>query len=83
MGAEPGSCSRRIRLYRIAFVQKALFVYLLQQVPEGFDITVVVSYIRVVHIHPIANPLGKGLPLLGIFHHLLAAGIVVFFYGNL
>ena len=83
MGAEPGSSSRRIRLYRIAFVQKALFVYLLQQVPEGFDITVVVSYIRVVHIHPIADSLGKGLPLLGIFHHLLAAGIVVFFYGNL
>ncbi len=79
---QPGSGGRRIGLDGVAFVQQPLVVNLFQQPPHGFYIAAVVSNIRVVHIHPVAHNAGEFLPLAGIFHHLLAAGGVVFFHRN-
>ena len=72
---------RRIRLYRIAFVQKAFFIYLLKQIPESLNIAVVVCDVRMFHIHPVPYLLRKRNPLPCIFHHLLAAGVIVFLDG--
>src|SRR5574344_382602 len=78
VGAEAGSGSRRIRLYGFALVEQPLAVYILEQPPQSFDVTVVIGDVRVVHIHPVADTLGKIPPFGSIFHHLLAAGAVVF-----
>ena len=51
--------------------------------PKSLNVLVVVSDIRIVHIHPITDSLSKCNPLLGIFHNLLTAGIVIFVYCNL
>ncbi len=64
----------------LAFVQITLFVDILQEIPEGLDVTVIVRDVRVVHIHPVTDALSERTPLGGVFHNLLAAGFVVFFY---
>ena len=76
------SGSRRIRLYGIPFIQQVLFIQLLQQPPKRFYISVVIGYIRIVHIHPITHFTGKVFPLLSIFHHLLTAGRVIIRHRN-
>ena len=81
--AEPRTIRRRIRLDGISLIEQTLVVNLLQQVPQGFDVAVVVSDVRVVHIHPVTHALGHIHPFGGIFHHLLAASGIVFFDRNL
>ena len=83
MRAQAGAVGRGIRLDGVALVQEPLVVDILQQVPEGLDVAVVVGDVRVVHVHPVADALGHDLPFLRIFHHLLAAGGVVLAHGNL
>ena len=83
MGAESGAVGRGIRLYGFALVEEAAVVDFAEQPPEGFDVAVVVGDVRVVHIHPVAHALGEVLPLGGVFHHLAAAGAVVFLDGDL
>ena len=77
---QPCPCGRRIRLDGITLIQKPLSVDIFQQIPQSFYIAVVISDIRIVHVHPVADLLGQGHPLPGVFHHFLAAGIVVFLY---
>ena len=55
---------------------------LLQQPPQRFDVTVVIGDVGILHIHPITHFVGKVFPLLGKFHHILAAGGIVFGNGN-
>ena len=81
MGTQARSIRGRIRLNGISLVKKALVVNLFEEVPEGFNVAVVVGDIRVVHIYPISYALGHVHPFLGVFHHLLAAGGVVLLYG--
>ena len=77
------SCSRRIRLDGISLVEKALVIELLEEPPEGFDITVVISDIRIIEIDPITHLAGQVGPLLRIFHDLLAASCIVVVHRNL
>ena len=83
MGAQAGAVGRRIRLDGVALVQESLVVDILQEVPQGLDVAVVVGDVRVFHVHPVADALGERLPLLRVLHHLLAAGGVVLADGDL
>ena len=80
MRAEAGAVCRRIRLNGVALVEQPFVVNFLQEIPQGFNVAVVVGDVRVCHIYPISYALGHVHPLFGIFHHLRAAGGVVFFY---
>ena len=83
VGTQARSRSGGIGLDGVSLVEISFLVYLLEQIPEGLDVSVVVGHIGVVHIHPIADALGQVDPLFGIFHDLLAAGMVVVVYRNL
>ena len=78
VGAQASAGGRAVGLDGLALVEIALAVDILQQVPERLDVTVVVGDVRIVHIHPIADALGKGTPLSGIFHHLPATAVIIF-----
>ena len=82
MRAEAGSVGRREWLDGEALVEQTLVVYLLEEIPEGLDVPVVIGDVRVIHIDPVAYPLGHVHPLAGVLHHLLAAGAVVLLYAD-
>ena len=74
--------SGRIRLYGISFIKQSFLVELLQQPPQRFDVAVVVSYIGVLHVHPVAHLVRQVFPLFGELHDVLAAGSIVFCHRN-
>ena len=76
------SGGRRVGLNGIALVEVAFFVKFLQEVPQRFDILVVVGDVGIVEVHPISHLLGQVGPFARIFHHLAAAGSVVFVHGD-
>ena len=80
---QAGTGSGRIGLNSVALIEQPLVVELLEQPPQGFDVTVLVGNIGVVHIDPIAHLVREVFPFLGVFHHLLAAGGIVFINSNL
>ena len=82
MGTQPRSSGRRVGLDGIALVEIALLVELLEEIPEGLDILVIVGDIRVVQVHPVAHLLGEVGPLACVFHDLAATGGVVFIDGD-
>ena len=82
MRTESRACRRRIGLDSVTFVQQSFLVKLLQQPPEGFDVTVIVSDVRVFHVHPITHFVGQVFPFLGEFHHILAACSIVVGHRN-
>ncbi len=71
------TCSWRIRLDGISLIEQALLIELLQEPPQGLDVAVIVSDIRVVEIYPVAHLMGQFGPLLGVLHDLLTAGSIV------
>ena len=79
---QSGSGCGRIGLYGITLVEHIFVVQIFEQPPQGFDIAVVVGDVGVVHIDPIAHFVGQIFPHIGIFHHLFAAGSIVFGYRN-
>ena len=81
--AESGAGSGRIGLNGVALIEQALVVELLEQIPQGFDIAILIGDIGVVHVDPIAHLVREFFPLVGVFHHLLAAGGIVVVYANL
>lgn len=83
MGREPRSGSRGVRLDGITLIEIALLVELLEEIPKGLDILVVIGDIGVVEIDPVTHLLGEVSPLLGIFHHLTAASGIVLINGDL
>ena len=83
MRRETRSGCRRIRLDSITLVEVAFLVQLLEQVPQGLDILVVVRDVRIVQIDPIAHLLGEVRPLFRVFHHLPTAGGVVLIHADL
>ena len=83
MGTQPCPGSRRIRLYGVSLVKITFIVKLFEQPPYRFYVSVVICDIRVVEIHPITHLVGEISPFLGVFHHLMTAGGIVFVYGNL
>ena len=83
MRAEARAVRRGIRLDGVTLIEETFVVNFLEQVPQGFDVTVVVGDVRVQHIYPVTHTLRHSYPFCGIFHHLLAAGGVVFIYAYL
>ena len=67
----------------VALIEVALLVQLLEEIPKGLDILVVIGDIGVVEINPVTHLLGEVGPLLGIFHHLTATSGVVLVHGYL
>ncbi len=78
MGAQSGSGSRGIGLDGIAFIEIPFFVQLAEKPPHGLYIAVVVSDIRVIQVNPVAHHISEIRPFSGIFHHLAAAGVIIF-----
>ncbi|MBA7574720.1 hypothetical protein ES708_16535 [subsurface metagenome] len=56
---------------------------MLQQVPEGFDILIIIGYIGVIHVDPVSHAVGQLFPFPGIFHDRLPAGFIIFRNGYL
>ena len=83
MARQTRSSSWRIWLNGISLVKIAFFIKFLQQIPQRFDIFVIVSDIRIVQINPITHLLGKVGPFFGIFHHLTTTSGIVFINRNL
>ena len=83
VGAQSRAGSRGIGLNGVAFVEVTLVIDLLEQVPERLDVVVVVGDIGTVRIYPVTDLFRQRDPLGGVFHHLFAAGPVVFRHGNL
>ena len=83
VGAEAGTGGGAVGLDGLALVEQALAVDILQKIPEGLDIAVVVGDVRIVHVDPVADALGKVAPLGGVLHNLLATGFVVLLYAYL
>ena len=83
MRAEPRARRRRVGLYGVSFIEESFFVEGLEQVPKGFDVAVVVGDVGVLHVDPVAHLLREVFPLLGVGHHVLAAGGVVFGHADL
>ena len=81
--AETRACSRRVGLNGIALIEVALFVELLEQVPQRLDILVVIGDIRIIEIYPITHLLRQVRPLFRVFHYLATASGVVFIYADL
>ena len=77
MRAQSGAGSRRIWLDGLSLVEKPLVVNLLEEEPESLDVAVVICDVWIVHVHPVSYTLGHVHPLGGVFHHLLAACVVV------
>ena len=81
--AEARTVRGRIGLDGISLIEQALVVELLQQPPKGLDILGVVGDVGVLEIDEISHALRQFVPLLGEFHHVLMATVVVLFYRNL
>ena len=81
--AEAGAGRGRIWLDCISFVKIAFAVKLGKEPPHRFDVSVVVSDVRLGEVHPVAHIVGERFPLTCKFHHLAAACIVVFIDRNL
>ncbi len=77
VAAQAGASGRRIGLNGVALVEQALVVELLEEPPQGLDIAVFVGDIRVLHVDPVTYLASEVFPLLGVFHHLLAAGGII------
>ena len=80
MRAQTGTSGWRIRLDGVTLIKQALVVELLQEPPECFDVTVIVSDVWIVQVHPITHLMSKVGPFLGKLHHVLAASSIVFGY---
>ena len=83
VGAQARAVGRTVRLDRVALVEEPLVVDVAEEPPEGLDVTVVVSDVRVLHVDPVTDALGHRLPFGGILHDLTAAGLVVLRHGDL
>ena len=71
------SCCWRIRLNGVALVEQVLVVELLKEIPQGLYVLVVVCDVWVLKVNPVAHLVGELRPLVGVHHHILAAGVVI------
>ena len=77
MGAESGASGGRVGLYGVSLVEQILLEELLQEIPQGFYVAIVVGDVGVIQIHPVAHLRRELAPLGGVLHHLLAARFIV------
>ena len=75
--------SGTIRLNGVALIEQTLVVELLQQIPQGLDILIVICNIRIVEVHEIAHALCEFTPFSGKLHHILTALLIVVLSRNI
>ena len=76
------TCGRGIRLDGISLVEQVLVVELLEEIPKGFDIFVIVCDVRMLQVAPIAHLLAEFAPFRSVHHYVLSAALIVCFDGN-
>ena len=76
------TCTGRIGLDGVTFIEQALLVELFEHPPEGLDIFIVVGDVGVVGVYPVTHLTGQITPHVGVLHHSLAAGAVVLLDGD-
>ena len=69
-------------MYRISLVKESLVIYFFQKIPQSLNVAVVVGDVRIIHIHPVTNPLRHVFPFGSVLHDLLAASLVVLLDGD-
>ena len=69
-------------MYRVALVQEPFLVQLFQQIPQSFDVAVVVGDVRVAHVYPVSHLVRQIFPLAGELHDVGTAFFVVVGHGN-
>ena len=79
MTRQTGTGSRRIRLYRVAFIQQAFIIKLLQKPPKCFYVFIVISNIGIIHIDKVSHLFRKFTPLFSEHHHVLTTSSIIFF----
>ena len=77
MARKTCSCTWRIRLNGVAFIEQTLVVKLTEQPPQGFDVLIIVSDIRVVQIHKVTHTLCQVTPLGSELHHVFTTTLVI------
>ena len=83
MGTQTRTRRRRIGLDRITLIEQALLVEFLQQIPQRLDVTVIISDVRIIHIHPVTHLLRQVLPLFRELHDVTTASGIVVSHRNL
>ena len=75
--------SRAIGLNGVALIKQALVVELLQQVPQGLDVFVVVGDVRIVKVYEVSHAFSQFTPLGSEHHDVLTTLLVVVFGRNI
>ena len=83
MGTQPRPRHGAVGLDGVAFVEQPFPVHLGQQPPNRLHVLGVVGHVRRLHVHPVAHLTGQLVPLRGVPHHRLAAGVVVLLHRQL
>ena len=83
VGTQSRPRHRTVGLDGVALVKEPFFVHLGQQPPHRFHVLGVVGYVGRIHVHPIPHLTGQLVPLRGVSHHGLAAGVVVLLHRQL
>ena len=79
MGAEAGYTPRAVGGAAHGLVEQVFVPQGFQHPPAGFDVVVVQCDVRVVHVDPVADAGGHGLPLFHVAEDALSALLVEFF----
>ena len=77
MRTQPRPSRWRIGLNGLSLIEVAPLVKLLKQPPKRLDILGVIGHVGTIEVDPIPHLLGELPPLVGVFHHLRAAGLVI------
>ena len=75
MGGEGGAAAGAVGHDLVALIEESLVVDGLESPPLGLDVAVVIGHVGVVHVHPVAHPVGHVRPLGGIFPYGLLAAL--------
>ena len=73
MRGQRRSATRAVRHDLVSFIDKSAVENVFQRPPLGLDIIIVVSDVRVFHIHPVAHAVGHFLPLGLVLPHAFLA----------
>ena len=77
MAAEAGTCCGAVGLDGITLVKQAFLIQLPEQPPHSFYVAVVIGYVWIVHVDPIAHAVCQSFPFAGKLHYFATAGGVV------
>ncbi len=80
MGAQGGATSRAMWRYLMALINLAVAPQRLYRPPARFNIVIVQSYVRMLHIQPAADAPGELLPFLDVFKDAFPTKLVKLSY---